>query len=84
MRLTCPNCGARDLREFTYQGAALNRPEGDWGESWDAYVHLRDNPAGPSQEYWYHGLGCAAFLRVERDTRTHDILLVALASGGAA
>ncbi|KAA2316259.1 sarcosine oxidase subunit delta [Pseudooceanicola sediminis] len=82
MRLTCPNCGERDLREFTYRGAALDRPEGAWSPAWDAYLHQRDNPAGASREHWWHGFGCSAFLVVERDTRTHDILSVSLASGG--
>ena len=33
MRLTCPHCGERDLREFTYRGAAtwLDRPDPDAG-----------------------------------------------------
>ena len=49
MRITCPICGERDSREFSYQGAdvALRRPDPDAGEAaWDDYVHLRDNPAG--------------------------------------
>ncbi len=80
MRLTCPNCGERDLREFTYRGAALTRPEGeDWTAAWDDYLHLRENPAGLSREHWYHGQGCGSFLLVERDTRTHQIFSVTLA-----
>ena len=85
MRLTCPHCGSRDLREFTYRGAALARPEDpSWGPDWDDYLHLRDNPAGRSREYWYHGMGCTAFLLVERDTRTHEVLSVSPAAEGAA
>ncbi|MGI3167992.1 sarcosine oxidase subunit delta [Pseudooceanicola sp. C21-150M6] len=84
MRLTCPHCGERDLREFVYGGAALARPSGDWGPDWDAYVHLRENPAGRSREYWQHGSGCAAWLLVERDTVTHEIYAVTLAGEGAA
>lgn len=80
MRLTCPNCGARDLREFTYAGAALPRPKGDWSPDWDEYLHLRDNPAGRSQEHWHHGAGCSAWLIVQRDTVTHDIHSVTLAA----
>ncbi|WP_136635151.1 sarcosine oxidase subunit delta [Pseudooceanicola onchidii] len=72
MRLTCPHCGTRDLREFTYGGAALERPTGDWGPAWDAYVHLRENPAGASFEWWQHDV-CATWLKVDRDTRTHVI-----------
>lgn len=83
MRLTCPHCGERDLREFTFGGAALTRPEGDWGPDWDAYIHLRENPAGLSREYWTHDMGCAAWLLVERDTVTHDIRAVRPVGEGA-
>jgi len=82
MRIKCPLCGDRDLREFTYLGheTYLERPNDDgWSPAWDNYLHLRDNPAGVTRDLWYHGSGCAAWLRVERDTITHDILRVELA-----
>jgi sarcosine oxidase subunit delta len=73
MRLTCPHCGDRDRREFTFQGAALERPEpGAEAEAWHAYVHLRDNPAGTSVEWWQHD-PCATWLRVARDTVNHAV-----------
>ena len=46
----------------------------DAAERFSAYVYLRDNPAGPHDELWYHGAGCQAWLVVKRDTRTHEIL----------
>ena len=78
MRLTCPHCGERTLEEFLYRGAAgLARPN-DGGaaptEAWVSYVYLRDNPAGPHRELWYHEAGCHAWLEVTRDTRTHAVL----------
>lgn len=75
MRLTCPCCGTRDRREFTYYGAAefLNRPAPDAGpQAWDAYLHLRDNPAGITRDLWYHD-PCQSWLEVTRDTVTHEI-----------
>ncbi len=75
MRVTCPLCGERDRREFTVRGddTALRRPERDAGsEVWHAYVHLRDNPAGPVREMWYHD-PCQAWIVVERDTVTHAV-----------
>jgi methylglutamate dehydrogenase subunit B len=76
MRIACPHCGERDVQEFSYLGdAALVRPEGP-GASAQAmhdYVYLRDNPAGPHRELWYHAAGCHAWLVVTRDTRTHAI-----------
>ena len=83
MRLSCPLCGARDIREFSYTGSAdmLNRPDEAAGaEVWDAYLHLRDNPAGPTRELWYHMSGCTSWLVVERDTVSHAVLSTALAS----
>ncbi len=86
MRITCPFCGPRDRREFIYMGAEdyLTRPsEGDWA-SIDDHLHLRDNPAGALRELWYHEAGCAAWLRVTRDTVSHVISdVVAVADAGA-
>jgi len=82
MRLRCPLCGDRDRREFSCMGAAdyLDRPgAGAVPEAWDAYLHLRDNPAGRSRELWYHEAGCSAWLLVERDTVSHEVFSVALA-----
>jgi len=36
-------------------------------------VYLRDNPAGPHRELWFHAGGCHDWLIVSRDTRTHEI-----------
>lgn len=82
MRITCPYCGARDRREFYYQGAALARPAPDSGaDAWDAYMHLRENPAGRTRDLWYHEGGCGAWLVVTRDTVTHEIYDTELMSG---
>lgn len=82
MRIECPVCGARDLREFYYQGAALPRPARDAGTAaWDDFVHLRENPAGRTRDLWHHEAGCGAWLVVTRDTVTHQIADVVLAEG---
>lgn len=76
MRLPCPYCGERDIREFSCKGDAayLDRPgPQDGEEAWHAYLHLRANPAGRARELWHHGAGCGAWLVVERDTATHDV-----------
>ncbi len=75
MRITCPLCGERDRREFTWQGdaIALRRPAPDAGEAaWDDYVHLRENPAGRLRDLWYHD-PCGTWAVVERDTLTHAV-----------
>jgi heterotetrameric sarcosine oxidase delta subunit len=76
MRLPCPLCGERDLREFYYQGAAvsLTRPDPDAGaDAWADYVHLRENLPGDLEEMWHHAQGCGAWLVVTRNTATHVV-----------
>ncbi|MAI58785.1 MAG: sarcosine oxidase subunit delta [Rhodobacteraceae bacterium] len=77
MRLNCPRCGERDLKEFYYQGdaIALNRPDQEADETiWDDYLHNRDNSPGLREELWYHEAGCNAWLIVKRNTQTHEII----------
>lgn len=81
MRLSCPLCGERDLREFHYRGDAvlMSRPEGGDAEAMHRYLHIRANPAGEHSELWSHALGCRAWLVVRRDTTSHEVLSVQLA-----
>ena len=84
MRLTCPLCGPRDRREFYYYGAAvfLDRPAPEAeAAQWDDYLHNRDNPAGVTQDLWYHEQGCCSWLKVTRNTVTHEILAVQSIAG---
>ncbi len=80
MRICCPYCGDRDLREFVYLGdASLKRPDPntpDALEQFTAYVYQRDNTAGAHRDFWYHSAGCHAWLVVTRNTLTHEILAV--------
>jgi sarcosine oxidase subunit delta len=82
MRIPCPYCGPRDSAEFAYRGdARAARPAGEAG--FHDYVYLRDNPAGPIEEHWYHAYGCRHWIVVARDTRTHVIDGAWLAGGSA-
>ena len=75
--IPCPWCGPRPHIEFTYGGDATPRPaEPDAASDaeWQAFLHLRDNPAGPHAEFWHHSHGCRMWLRVLRDTVSHEIL----------
>lgn len=80
MLIFCPDCGPRDLREFTYCGdasrvmPALAAPS----EAWAAYVWDRQNPRGRHAEHWQHSFGCRQFLHVVRDTATHRIEAVSV------
>ncbi|MCY4592179.1 MAG: sarcosine oxidase subunit delta [Alphaproteobacteria bacterium] len=89
IRINCPYCGPRDHQEFAYVGdATLTRPSDDaGGDAWYDFVYLRDNPRGPHLEYWQHVHGCRAFVKVLRDTLTHEVLATGtaaddLAAGG--
>ena len=68
MRLPCPYCGLRDAHEFSYLGDATpKRPDASAPDAADAfhdYVYLRDNPAGPMKELWYHSAGCRRWIVV--------------------
>jgi heterotetrameric sarcosine oxidase delta subunit len=88
MRIPCPFCGERDVIEFSYLGdARFTRPDPQTADAQALFhdqVYLRDNPAGPFEELWYHAFGCRGWLRVRRDTRTHEIFGAELANGGFA
>jgi len=78
MRIGCPHCGERDLREFSYLGdASVQRPDPQAPDAlgrFTAYVYFRDNVAGVQREWWYHRTGCGTWFVAERDTRTNDVL----------
>ena len=77
MRIQCPICGERDLREFYYVGDAkiVNRPSPDASEDlWNDYLHNRENPAGVTKDLWYHESGCNSWLIVTRNTVTHEVV----------
>jgi len=80
MRIPCPHCGTRDVREFVYLGdATVQRPDAaaaDALERFADHLYLRDNPVGIHRELWYHRSGCQAWLVVTRDTATHAISAV--------
>jgi sarcosine oxidase subunit delta len=84
MLIPHPLLGPRDAQEFVYLGDAglIDRPDGlaeGALEAFHDYVYLRDNPAGPHRELWFHEHGDRSWLVVTRDTRTHEILGVELA-----
>lgn len=80
MLIHCPFCGPRDAHEFSPHGdATVTRPDPaapDAADAFHDYVYMRDNPAGPREEWWYHGAGCRGWLKVTRNTVTHEITAV--------
>ena len=74
-RIDCPWCGVRDEAEFQYQGdASVTRPKPDASEdAFFDYVYTRDNPKGWHIEWWHHVGGCRQWVKVVRNTLTHEI-----------
>ena len=77
--IPCPHCGERAQVEFAYGGDATKRRPSDDApdEAWYDYVYLRGNPRGPHEEWWLHHAGCGRWIRVTRDTATHEVLAAA-------
>ncbi len=84
MRIPCPYCGDRDSQEFVYRGDASPVRPADPAEETEFfdYVYLRENPAGPIDELWYHAQGCRNWITLTRDTRDHAISAARLTSEG--
>ena len=85
MIINHPLLGPRDSQEFNYLGDAtlINRP--DWKsenaqQDFFDYLYLRSNPAGEHQELWFHSYGDQSWLVVTRNTVTHEITSVELAT----
>ena len=78
IRIKCPYCGERDHSEFTYggDGSVEYPPLDDSTEKWVNAVFFRDNICGKQIETWHHTNGCRLWLKVERDTRTHEIFSI--------
>ena len=80
-----PLLGPRDVSEFIYLGDAslLNRPNWDEEKSENnfyKYLYLRENVAGMHKELWFHQQGDRSWLVISRNTVTHEIFKVELAT----
>ena len=81
MIIKCPHCGPREASEYTYIGdATTQRPDHNDTDmdKWNEYVFMRENPCGAHMEHWQHTSGCRSFVKVVRDTVTHEISDVTL------
>ena len=80
-----PLLGPRDISEFIYLGDAslLNRPRWDdekADNNFYKYLYLRENIAGIHKELWFHQQGDRSWLVISRNTLTHEIMKVELAT----
>jgi heterotetrameric sarcosine oxidase delta subunit len=76
LHIACPWCGLRAQIEFTYANdGTLIRPDlsNDSIDDHYNYVYARDPRRGIQDEMWRHSAGCGQFLKVRRDTLTHEI-----------
>jgi heterotetrameric sarcosine oxidase delta subunit len=81
--LTCPNCGPREVTDFSFGGELNPRPRDTPSpRELGAYNYFRDNVAGVQREWWFHRSGCGEWFLAERDTRTNDVLLTELPGSG--
>ena len=78
IRLACPYCGSRDAAEFAYIGERVKRPDPNAAtpQEWRAYLYQRRNPAGWTDELWFHRAGCGQYLAVTRNTVTGECRLI--------
>ena len=75
IRIPCPYCGPRNSSEFAYLGELTARPPAGAVEpsEWRRYLYEKKNPAGWTDEKWYHSSGCRKFFIVERHTVTNEV-----------
>jgi sarcosine oxidase subunit delta len=85
MIINHPLLGPRDSEEFVYLGSTdlISRPDWDSdtaAEDFHQYQYIRENLAGDNSELWYHEQGDQSWLVVTRNTLTHEIKRVELAT----
>ena len=81
--ITCPNCGEREVTDFSFGGEVVPRPKSKPSErELNAYNYFRVNVAGIQREWWYHRSGCRAWFLADRDTTTNDVKGVWLPGDG--
>jgi sarcosine oxidase subunit delta len=75
--LACPFCGPREWREFVFHktlpaAASTNELE-------RTYLRVADPQS--SVEHWQHVAGCRAWLRVQRNPSSGEVLAVQMLDG---
>jgi heterotetrameric sarcosine oxidase delta subunit len=77
--LRCPNCGEREVTDFSFGGEVVPRPTAKPSQrELNSYNYFRRNAAGVQREWWYHRSGCRAWFQADRDTTTNDVHWVGL------
>jgi heterotetrameric sarcosine oxidase delta subunit len=77
--LTCPNCGEREVTDFSFGGELVPRPKEKPSErELNTYNYFRKNVAGEQREWWYHRSGCREWFQAVRDTTTNEVKWVGM------
>jgi sarcosine oxidase subunit delta len=72
--VACPDCGWREVGEFSFGGESVTRPPPDAPlRDLAGYLFFRQNVSGPSVEWWFHRDGCRRWFLAQRDTRTNQV-----------
>jgi sarcosine oxidase subunit delta len=76
--ISCPYCGPRSLREFSYGGEAHiarpKQPDAVSDDAWADFLFMRTNPKGLHLERWCHSHGCRRWFNAARHTVSDQIL----------
>ncbi len=84
LMIRCPHCGPRSGAEFTFERPIESIiPLDASPEDATRLLYTRENPRGASWELWRHAYGCRTWLKLNRDTATHEIAETALFEAGA-
>ncbi len=74
--ISCPYCGPRSLAEFSFERPIeAIVPLDATPEDAMKRLYTRENLRGLSWELWRHAYGCRAWIRLHRDTATHQIVM---------
>jgi len=72
--INCPNCGQRSVYEFKFSGECKQTPDQGAGmKEWCEYLYFNENSSGFQDEWWYHAVGCREWVKIRRNTATHEI-----------
>ena len=72
--IPCPNCGAREVGEFSFGGEITDPATAEMTDDALARVlYFRRNVQGLQTERWYHRYGCRRWLVAVRDTTTNEV-----------
>jgi methylglutamate dehydrogenase subunit B len=81
-QINCPNCGSRSPYEFKFGGECKTVPDpGADLKTWCDYLYFHENMSGFQEEWWFHARGCGDWIRIRRNTVTHEVAPIDAVAG---